>query len=100
MSWRPRLTTKPYLAEWITSEQLGELADLLKEVGEIIPRIQRSIPAVTRAPKDDCLLACALIGQADYLVSGDADLLVLEHVDRLSLLSPRDFVQLLSAARS
>ncbi len=35
------------------------------------------LPGVTRDPKDDPVVACAREGEADYLVSGDQDLLVL-----------------------
>lgn len=35
------------------------------------------IPAVSRDPKDDMFLECAKTGQADYLISEDKDLLVL-----------------------
>ena len=37
----------------------------------------RSIPAISRDPKDDKVLATALAAEADYLVSEDQDLLVL-----------------------
>jgi putative PIN family toxin of toxin-antitoxin system len=35
------------------------------------------LPGVTRDPKDDAVVACAKEGEADYIVSGDQDLLVL-----------------------
>ncbi len=57
-----------------------------------------SLPLVSRDPKDNKLLACALGGQADFIVSGDADLLVLNGHPALGetgIVSPREFVTLL-----
>ena len=52
-------------------------ARLVAREAEIAPRIEAPIPAVTRDPEDDYLIAYALVGRADYLVSGDKDLLVM-----------------------
>jgi predicted nucleic acid-binding protein len=63
----------------------------------VVPRVESPIPAVTRDPKDDYLLAYALVGEADYLVTGDEDLLVLEgQISELEILTPRQFSQVLS----
>ena len=91
---------KPYLRERIRPEEMAALAEVLKAVAEIIPRITAPIPRVTRDPKDDYLIAYALVGRADYLVTGDKDLLVLEQVDDLRILTPRAFLTLLKAQRS
>ena len=86
---------KPYLAQRIKPQELSELADTLQELAETIPTITDEIPAVTRDPKDDYLLAYALVGQADYLVTGDEDLLVLKRVDTVAILTPREFAKVL-----
>ena len=56
-------------------------------------------PAVVRDPKDDYLIAHAVMGQADYLVTGDDDLLSLGRIDTIRILSPRQFWDLLKAQR-
>jgi len=81
---------KRYLAERIAPEEVRELVDILAEVSEIIPKITQEIPAVTRDPKDDYLLAYALVGQADYLVTGDSDLLVLGQVENTKIVTASD----------
>lgn len=48
--------------------------------------------AVCRDPDDDWVLATALAGDADAIVSGDADLLTLETYSGIEILSPRQFV--------
>jgi hypothetical protein len=86
---------KQYLAERITSEEVRELVDILSKVSETVPKITTEIPAVTRDPKDDYLLAYALVGQADYLVTGDRDLLELEQVDHTQIVTARDFAEVI-----
>ena len=88
---------KQYLAERITPEEVRELVDILSEVSETVPKITQSIPAVTRDPKDDYLLAYALVGQADYLVAGDRDLLVLGQVEHTKIVTARDFVEVIKS---
>lgn len=52
------------------------------------------LPGVTRDPKDDPVVACAVEGQADYIVSGDQDLLVLGEYEGVQVVTPRRFVEL------
>ena len=88
-----RIPTKPYLAQRITASEMAQFAAILTANGETIPAITETIPAVTRDPKDDYLLAYAVVGQADYLITGDADLLVLQRVQGVHICRPREFVR-------
>ncbi len=45
-----------------------------------------------RDPKDDKFLELAISGRASHIVSGDADLLVLNPFREISIVSPYDFV--------
>lgn len=51
--------------------------------------------AVTRGPNDDHLLAYAVVGEADYLVTGDKDLLVIQRVGDVKIITPVDFASLI-----
>ena len=53
------------------------------------------LPEATRDPKDDPLVACAVEGAADYLVSGDRDLLDLGETENTRMVTPREFVETL-----
>lgn len=86
-----------HLARRIPPDILRRFAESLLPVAEIILRISEPIPAVTRDPKDDYLLAYALVGQADYLVTGDRDLLVLGQVENTQVVSAADFAKVLEA---
>jgi putative PIN family toxin of toxin-antitoxin system len=94
-------TNKPNLAKRIAPADLKAFLTTLQELGEEVPRIESPIPAVTRDPKDDYLLAYALVGGADYLVTGDEDLLVLAgQIPELEILTLRQFSQLLLSTHS
>ena len=54
-----------------------------------------TLPGVTRDPKDDPVVACAVEGGAGFIVSGDQDLLVLRTYKRVRMVTPRDFLALL-----
>jgi len=89
-----RVASKPYLRERIKNDELHQLLAILRPLSEVIPRIAR-FPAITRDAKDDYLLAYAVVGQADYLVTGDRDLLVLEEVQGVRIVTPRVFLSAL-----
>ncbi len=92
------VSRKPYLRQHIKPEQLQTLYDLLAPWAERTPEIDVPIPRVVRDPKDDYLLAHALLDAADFLVTGDADLLALDPVGPLRILSPADFADILRKA--
>jgi len=50
---------------------------------------------VCRDQDDDVVLATALAGKADVIVTGDQDLLVLKKFRGIEILSPRQFLKLL-----
>ena len=89
-----RVRGKEYLSEHVAPDQLLALVRIIEEVAEALPRISRPIPEVARDRGDDYLLAHALVGQADYLVTGDRDLLILGHVGDTRILSVAEFADL------
>jgi len=42
-------------------------------------------------------LACALAGQAEYVVTGDPDLLTLEELEGMKIITVREFLSALQA---
>jgi uncharacterized protein len=50
---------------------------------------------ICRDPDDDVVLATALAGKADVIVTGDDDLLVLKEFRGIRILSPRQFLEFL-----
>src|SRR5690554_2868448 len=82
------VTQKPHLRERIALDALELMVESLRTVAEEIPLIESEIPQVTRDPKDDYLLAYAVVGEADVLVSGDKDLLELGEIAGVRIVSP------------
>jgi uncharacterized protein len=70
------------------------LLSQLNEEAEI-GRPTRLRERVCRDKDDDVVLATALAGKADVIVTGDYDLLVLEEFRTVRILSPRQFLELL-----
>lgn len=50
------------------------------------------VPSVTRDPSDDQVIACAVAAPADYLVTGDDDMLVIGEHDGIMIVTPRQFL--------
>ncbi len=53
------------------------------------------IPRVSQDPDDDVVLACAQSGRADYIVSRDPHLLVLEAYQGIPIVTPEAFLPVL-----
>lgn len=45
-----------------------------------------------RDPKDNKFLDVAISSSADYLITGDDDLLVLDRIDHTAIITPREFI--------
>lgn len=87
--------TKPYLAQRIHPTDAAQFVQGSAEVAEIIPPISGKIPAAFLQAKDDYLLAYALVGAADYLVTGDDDLLISGAIEHVRIVSPAEFLRIL-----
>lgn len=108
----------------ITPPLYAEIADVLKrlvrpgryqltndEVVRTLALLERiavpvtappQVPVTIRDPKDVMVLAAAIGGRADYLVSGDQDLLQLandERLGNLKIVAPRAFLEFLELER-
>ena len=73
-----------------TVQEAAEAVRLLQSQMEtVVPgELQQS---VCRDPDDDWILATAVAGQAQCIVTGDKDLLVLRQYEGIEVVSPRDF---------
>lgn len=80
---------RPRIRKYIPAEQAEEFLDLLCEAALLVKPEQG--PPLCRDPKDDYLLYTAIAARADYLVSGDNDLLSLQKIGCTSIVSFADF---------
>lgn len=87
---RPRLRSKMTADPTI-------LLDLLQHDAVHVPG-DVSLPGVTRDPKDDKFVACAVEGGADVIVTGDGDLLDIGRYAQIQMIRPHQFLQILQNA--
>lgn len=68
---------------------------LLVTKGELVA-VTSQIAGIASHAEDDLILATAIDGHADYLVTGDAHLRKLEIVRGVAIVSPREFLTVLT----
>lgn len=96
------------LAAKIAARDLGRRFPFISYTGDTLLTEMRekcviiNLPAeavvpVTGDPEDDAVIATAVEGHAEYLVTGDRALLALGVHRGVRMVTPRDFVQLLQA---
>jgi len=94
----------------VVSEYIvDELLDYLKQIGapykwrnsleKMIKQIcllvePEDLPVISRDIKDDPVIAAAIVGDCDYLITGDKDLLVLKHVQQIRVVTPNEFLEI------
>jgi predicted nucleic acid-binding protein len=52
------------------------------------------LSGVCRDPKDDFILECAVLGNADVIVTGDKDLLALGEYEGIRIVTPRQYLDM------
>ena len=87
-----RVIVQDRFDRYVSRRQREGFLELLIRESEHI-EITESIQ-VCRDPKDDRVLELAVCGNAAYIVTGDADLLVLNPFRGIGVLRPADFLEL------
>jgi putative PIN family toxin of toxin-antitoxin system len=73
---------------------LADIEDLLETIDEYADLVKvKTQIAVCRDPKDNFLLALSIDGNADFLLTGDNDLLELTKIGETAILTISDFLQ-------
>ena len=88
------VTQRPKLRKYFSPEQVNDLINFLKEIGMLVEI--RSSVLLCRDPKDNYLLALAQDSEADYLITGDRDLLILENFAGTIILTYQDFTSIVT----
>ncbi len=86
----------PRVAERLRLDE-GELSAILAALlsrAKVTPGKLR-LSGVTRDPKDDAVVACAVEGRASYIVSSDQDWLTLGEYQDIRVVTPRRFLGIL-----
>lgn len=74
----------------IDQETIETTLALLAIRGELVHPTHRV--KISRDPKDDMLIEAAIAGHADFLITGDEDLLVLKRHEGVRMVTPRTFL--------
>jgi len=85
------VTGREKLKAYFTKENIVSLIDLIEEYGEIV-NVKTNLD-ICRDKEDNFLLSLAKDGKADYLITGDKDLLVIENFGKTQIISLSDFLK-------
>lgn len=79
-----------------TAQEIDEFIERVRSVNTLVhvARIENVIP---RDPPDNRVLACALEGAVNYLVSGNDHLLVLHTYHKIQIVTPARFLEILGS---
>ncbi len=83
------VASRPQFRKYFALVDIEELLELFDVYGEVVG-VTATVDAC-RDPKDNFLLALAKNGNADFLITGDADLLDLENFEGTEILRYSDF---------
>ena len=87
--------SRPRFERYVTRRQRAAfLRDLLRMAMSVL--IVETV-RVCRDPKDDKILELAVNGRADYIVTGDDDLLVMNPFRGIAIIRPAEFLALVGA---
>ena len=90
-----RVSRYPRLQRYLRPHEVGSLVGQIRRraiVLEVLPTVEASSD-----PDDDPILATALAGEAEWLVTGDkGDLLTLVKVRRVRIVTVREFLEILN----
>ncbi|MDI6762711.1 MAG: putative toxin-antitoxin system toxin component, PIN family [Thermodesulfobacteriota bacterium] len=86
-----RVLSKKFLS---SAQQIREAHQIILEAAHLVEPPSSPVKGVCRDPDDDRILSCAVAAKADYLVSGDSDLLELQEFQGIKMFSPRAFEML------
>lgn len=77
----------------ITKSTPDDLVNKLYSISNLITGVCKI--EVCRDPKDNVFLECAKLAKADYVVSGDNDLLILKEFEGIKIIKSIDMIKLL-----
>lgn len=75
----------------ITPADISEISAIASEAAFAIVHDLSSVPDICRDPNDNMIIACAIDAHADYIVTGDEDLLILKSYEGIVIINPRNF---------
>ena len=87
------VTSRPKFAKYFPKKDVESLIEFMQLIGEVFEPQQQV--AICRDEADDYLLALAIEAKANYLVTGDQDLLVLQEIDTCRIVDAASFERII-----
>ena len=92
-----RTLRKPYYQARFIEQQIVEALELLNTESHLA-LLTTEVHGIATHPEDDLVLAAAISGSADYLVTGDKGLLAVGVYAGVTIVTPRAFLDILHGA--
>lgn len=86
---------RPKLRKYISRDELEDLLETIDEVAEFVSVTSEILEC--RDPKDNFLLSLAVDGKADYLLTGDKDLLMLNKIGETQIRTISEFFDVINS---
>lgn len=87
------VTSRPKFRKYFNKQDVVEFIELISIIG--LTYTIQDIPEICRDPKDNFLLGLCLIGNVDFLVTGDNDLLDLHEYKGTKIIMASEFEKIL-----
>jgi putative PIN family toxin of toxin-antitoxin system len=81
---------RPKFRRFFSSSDIEEILETIQEYAEFIEVTSKT--EVCKDPKDNFLLSLSMDGNADFLLTGDSDLLILTKFRKTSIITISDFL--------
>lgn len=85
------VANRPKFKKYFSKKDIDDLLDRFDQFGEL--NLVRSNIQICRDKKDNFLLSLAVDSKANYLITGDDDLLVLEKIEGTKIMTFRNFIE-------
>lgn len=86
---------RPKIKKFFGKKDVEELLDTFDQFADLI-NVNSQLD-LCRDKKDNFLLNLSVDGNADYLVTGDKDLLILEKIKKTKILTYREFIEIMKS---
>jgi putative PIN family toxin of toxin-antitoxin system len=94
-----RTISKDYFRRALIDVDCQSILAALRRRSLVVP-ITAAVSGVASHPEDDLVLATAVSSDADFLVTGDKQLLALDVYQEVHIVSPRRFIEILIEQKS
>lgn len=85
-----KVASRPKFRRFFSTTDIEELLETIDEYADFV-KVQTQIE-ICRDPKDNFLLSLSVDGNADYLLTGDKDLLELTKFGKTTIITISDFL--------